>query len=280
MGVATQAACLTLNGKENASESASPTPPPPAPPAKPLPVPAPSRSSFQLEVSGLPHRSSPFGTGVPDYIDADLARRAIEHVFKDNGYRFSGATPYVRDGVEVILDGYDPKKKVGYLFAEMRNLDSDAFVRWWEDEEKGVPTERKLNALLFGASDDSADVKKLRAEIEAAKSITDPAKREFRFKELLEQRRRHLSSLEEIKRIEKQGQEFIAIISQYDRRFVIDDSTSVTDWEEESRLRSLPREELLKVMRESKERRARKAIERLEQSVREYIAWARSQGAQ
>jgi hypothetical protein len=67
---------------------------------------------------------------------------------------------------------------------------------------------------------------------------------------------------------------FIAVISAFDQRL---EYWVELDWAELSKIPD--DEERNRVMLKRQEQAARKALAKLEQSVREYIAWARSQGA-
>lgn len=190
---------------------------------------------FKVEASGLPFRTSPYGTGEPSRLEEDVARKLIDKLFRDAGYRLQTDFAYNREGVAFSASGYDPEKKVGYVFGTYQNLDTDAVVSWREDKNAPGPVDPKKLSL--------AEAKKLEE-----RAVRD--------------------------------KEFIALISGFDGRFEYD-RTTTPDWSkrwDESEAIADPAKRAA-AQRALEEERARAALERLEKGVREYIAWARSQGA-
>jgi hypothetical protein len=235
---------------------------------------------FTVAVSGLPHRTSPYGTGVPNYLDAELARRVIERTFQQAGYRLARQQTYDRDGVAMVIDGYDARKKVGYVFGNYRNLDDDAVIRWWAARAAAAGLDAEIDALERTLQYEP-EAKEL-AEIKQARQL-DPQGREAAFRAILAKRSRALISMGEIQQLEDRGprdKEFIAVISQFDPRF-ISEHWYTADKDETAAINAIPdpakREAASRAMQE---KLARVAIERLEKSVREYIAWARSPGGE
>ena len=80
-------------------------------------VPAPDENPFTLERSGLPHRTSAFGTGQPSRVGEKVARRLIDRVFAEEGVELKPAHAYSTDDVAFEADGYDPKQRLGYVLA-------------------------------------------------------------------------------------------------------------------------------------------------------------------
>ncbi len=200
------------------------------------PEPAPDKPPhpFTVAESGLPFRTSPFGTGAPSRLDEAKAREVISRVFAQEGYRLSRDVPYDRNGVAFIADGYDAEKKVGFVFATHKRLDADGVLSW-NNEGQPPPEAKDPSRISLGE----------------AKALEDRA---------------------------ASDREFIAVISHYDRRF------EYHEWSQEvatahAEINAVADPAVRKVMeRALRERQARAALERLEQCVREYIAWARSQG--
>lgn len=118
-------------------------------------VAAPESNPFPLEGSGLPFRTSPYGTGEPQRLEAELARRAIDAVFAAEGIELTSGYAYAKDGVAVKLDGYDPKSRLGYVFGDWDKLDGSALISWAESHEARVPDDHEKLSL--------AEAKKLEA---------------------------------------------------------------------------------------------------------------------
>jgi hypothetical protein len=298
----------------------------------------------------LPYRTSPYGTGQPQRIDSELARRAIRRVFEQEGYKLQPSYHYMHDHVAFIADGFDVAKKVGFVFADWKNLDTDAVISWMDfrkpdvqialirrefealdptdaaklDEYLGSQGSEQLNREIAtaraiedpearktaiaaalqkaasrqihgleqearGTTESGDDLVELLgrynvvgAEVEKAKAIADPKARRRVLSELVERAQKRRISLAEMQRLENRkpsDKNFVAVISDFDDRFNV--SSWGDEWESMATLRSIPdpvkRNAALVA---AQEQAARKALDRLEQSVREYIAWARSQGAQ
>ena len=284
-------ASVGLAATTSCSNSDSPTPAVGAQPLQVTSTAAPGNpgveNPFTAEISGLPHRTSPYGTGVPNYIDEELARRVIERTFRDAGYRLKANHPINDSGVACVANGYDERRKVGYVFAGWKSLEGDALIRWWAPVGKPGDTAGAIAALLEWSRYDD-DIKELAAEVEAARALPDPARREAALQAILEKRGRERLSMAEIEKLQEQAprtKRFIAVISQFDTRFAQGGWDSFTA--EELAAQQRQREEIAGIpdpakrdaaLRELEEKAARAVIERLEKCVREYIEWARSQG--
>lgn len=241
-----------------------------------------ARNPFRVELSGLPHRTSAYGTGVPHYIEEDLARKVIEQTFKNAGYDLEPNQPIRSEGVACIADGYDKKKQIGYVFADWYNLENDALISWMTPPNQAGNISLELDDLLRRVQD-ATEQQALADEIAAANALPDPARRETALQSIQEKLARRFISLEEIKKLADEAprtKQFVAVVSQFDTRFARE-YWSESMREEMQAINSIPdpakRDAAL---RELEEKSARVCIERLEQSVREYIAWARSQGAE
>jgi hypothetical protein len=235
-----------------------------------------------VALSGLPHHSSGFGTGLPNYVEADLARRVIERAFRGAGYNLRKHHQYDRDGVAMVLDGYDPDKKVGFVVVDWQNLDNDAILNWWAPpaQNDGKKYEAEINSLLQTISQDPAR-RDLVKDIRAAKKLADPARRSIAFKAILDKHRRGLLSLQEFKKFEqraKSKQEYVAVISTFDRRFAHPMYPSLTPTEQAEIGRIADPGKRQAATRAALEKKAAVAIEALEKAAREYIQWAQRQG--
>lgn len=194
------------------------------------------RNPFTLAESGFPFRTSPYGTGEPSRIAEESARRLINRIFEEAGFRLKPDYRYERGGVGFVAGGYDPDHKVGYFFGTYENLGPGLIEHWNREDVK--------------QSDDPKTLSRAEAEALERRAATD--------------------------------KEFVAVINGFDGRFeYMPGPRNEVEQKEWETAWSLPdpakRQEAVRVL---EERAAREALERLEQGVREYIAWARTQGAQ
>lgn len=194
----------------------------------------PPRNPFALEFSGLPYRTSPFGTGAPRRIEEEQARGIIERVFREAGYQLAGGVTWKKDALSFAPTGYDEQKKVGYLWATSRTLDDDAVISW-RNEGKEVAAEDPLRLSM-------AEAKHLEEKAPADK-------------------------------------EFIAVISAFDSRFAYEAWGEETAAEMQEAAKIADPAKRAVAQRLIQEKAAKQALETLERCVREYISWARSQGA-
>ncbi|HVX16139.1 MAG TPA: hypothetical protein VHC22_33445 [Pirellulales bacterium] len=239
----------------------------------------PAQSPFQFANSGLPHVSSPFGTGAPNYLDDDLAREAIERVFREAGYHLRHRYQYDRNGLTFIADGYDPEYRIGYVYANYPRLDRDATD--WPDETPAERVDFSLDQLADAATYEK-DNEALR-EIASIQQLTDPVQRHAAYRAFMSKDRRDKLSLAEAKSLSSRAGsdgEFVALISHYDRRFEVphysDDiqakltyAALIPDPVKADAISEVIRLEAVQ-----------QVVDRLESAVRDYIAWARSQGLQ
>lgn len=235
---------------------------------------------FTLEASGLPYVSPDFGTGAPRYLEDDIAREVIERVFRKAGFPLKPRQQYDRNGVTFIADGYDADRHVGYVFASEENLDDDA-LGWQPEPGQHDLINYRLDALAYWA-EQVGDTARLK-EIRSVQQLPDPAKRKAAYRALLARDRPTKLSLAEAQRLISKGPsrgEFIAVISNYDARLI------VPYWSEQLEA-ELAQAEFLPdpakrdaAVQAAHEKAAREVVEHLEQNVRDYISWARSQGLQ
>lgn len=240
------------------------------------PISVETEHALDLAFTGLPHRTSPYGTGVPNYIDEELAREVVAEIFRDHGYQLKPKVPMDEDGMKFVLDGYDQDKKIGFVVGGYGSLDVDACISWQLPEE--VDWKARIDFIRSMARY-YPDLKPLMSEIETAQAIPDAGKRDLALQAIAEKHQGNMLSLAEIKQLDqqaKQSKRFVAVISQFDRRF----ETAYVDYQEIEKIEQIPDVGKRDLMRKELERKAaQKAIEQLELSVRDYIAWARSQGA-
>ena len=180
---------------------------------------------FSIAVSGLPYRTSGYGTGVPSWIDSDLARRVIERTFKQQEVSLQPGYEVKDEEVQMVATGYNKDEKLGYVFVDWDNLDVDALIQW--SMPKNV-LEGKLEAKVAYLKQQSVRLpngQALVAEIAAAENLPDPARRKAALQQVLADVSSKLVSMKEAQELEKRavdGEQLIAVIRQYERRIAVD----------------------------------------------------------
>ncbi len=273
-----------------------------------------------LTQSGLPHQSSPYGTGAPDYLDAEVARQVVRRLMEEAGYQMQADVAYDRDGVSLRLDGYDAEKKVGFVFADYTGLEADALLSWQDSVESldewadGMATgkapvdDATFTFIALARAEPQAEARRLRlvearsvcrllsntadacrrldlspeerTDAERFAALPPGQERIEHLLSLLATRRARLVSLREMQELEQRAlrdREFIAVISQFDQRFLYHSRRA---WDDAA-LAAI--EKLPEAEREAERRRltmedAAEALTNLETAVRDYLAWARTQG--
>ena len=231
-----------------------------------------AKNPFTVRVGGLPYRSSPYGTGQPQYMSESLARATIERVFREAGIRLESKhrieVPLgkTRTG-EFLADGYDPKKKVGYVYAKWDRCD-ESLMSGWMGSEFQEKVRRARRAARPG----------IQKKFDEARAIEDEAERTRALTALIEEVDRDRLSRDEARAFDAtKGPQFIAVISGRDRRFQV--SPTREDYDRINKAMQIEDEgEKRKVLREIQEKIAAKAIANLEKGVRDYLRWAQSQG--
>ncbi len=262
-GIAAGGAVLAAEDSKDATASKSPESPNP----------------FAVKYSGLPHRTSPYGTGQPCYVQEDLARKVIERVFREEGIRLVKNQRLRDEEVEFVTDGYDSLTGIGYVFADASNLDDDAYISWMARS----PTEQSAKALRTALRLEKHRAEKhLAKEIDAALALEDDAAFLTACKRVRHLLKRSKLSLSEAKKLEEraeEGEQFVAVISRFDRRYATSCLPSALQRQKLKAIVEISDEkERAAALNKFREAAARDSLERLERHVKEYIRWARSQG--
>jgi hypothetical protein len=239
-----------------------------------------AESPFRFSNTGLPYRTSPYGTGQPTRLSRELAREVIDRAFKEAGFELKEKVPILGEGLAFEATGFDPERKTGYLFADWENLDDDAFVRWLRPMEETRSIEDKVRAIAEQWPHDPPSEES--REAREALELPPGSERDKRMRECIQHRHDRRLSLEEAKRLdEPKGKEgpFVAVISRYDPRLTIRHDPSIV-----KRYRSQLEEargdpdRIEELYRQIERDQAQATLQRLEKEVREYIAWVRRQG--
>ncbi len=192
--------------------------------------PAPASNPFTSSRAGLPHHASMFGTGEPSRLDSERARKLIYSVFADEGFALEREVRLRESGLDIVADGYDPARRVGFVYADWERLDSDAFVTW---SDAGAVPEKVSLADAAALDREAAD-----------------------------------------------GRKFVALISSFDARFEFHEVYPLGPL-----ARALDKLGLLTngmrswAYEQAQERVISDVLRELEDQVRDYIAWARANGA-
>jgi len=256
---------------------------------------------FTVAKSGLPFRTSPYGTGIPSYLSLEQAREIIDKVFADGGFKLQKDFDYRKDDIAFKATGFDAKAKVGYVWADWNTLDpADAIINWMDgnytkesverfiEENKDKPDNLKQYADQIGRMLERKDPeKKFEAQIAQARAIENLPERMRAMSALLETFKAKESdekvSLREMKALEANAakdRDFVAVISQrqfaYHRGFR--DPEMQKAWQEANAIEDPA--ERAEAMRKLQMEEASATLKQLEESVRDYLEWARGQGLQ
>jgi len=227
-----------------------------------------------LGQSGLPFRTSPYGTGEPELLDGVRAREVIDRLFGEAGYDLRKSWHYDVGGATFTADGFDPNRKVGYVFATWDKVEGDAIDAHWTTKLAGV--ERELGNLEYALPHD------VTARIEKAKAMDDPTAREAALVAIRAEIARTRFSLADGRALERQAERhesFVAIIGQEDRRFIVHrDRIEVSFEQREAASGIADPIERQRALEALETEAAKRALAALEQAVREYLAWVKSQG--
>jgi len=259
-----------------------------------------------LGFSGLPHVSSPYGTGAPTRLDNALAQDLITRIFAAEGLKTQPATFAEKDFM-ATAQGYDPEKRIGYILGNWENLDGTAVGSWMSKElQKIASGEREVEnpkdpevlknidstaGFLFR---EAGKREGLKQELEAITKIDTARAKAQACLALAAKLDEPKLSMAEIRRAEKMAedhQRYLAIITVFDRRFESyhqDDSgfyKRMNDIRKQAEQRKFANdaEKWEWIQQQDAPIQAemqREKLVKLAQSVREYIAWARRNGLQ
>lgn len=249
------------------------------------------QNPFVSKNSGLPHRTSPYGTGEPSYLSDEIARKLIDRVFKTEGFDLAPQVLYDTDGVALRTSAYDRKRGIGYVWASWPTLDEDAIVSWTRgDTGTGLPEEPGTPERIrdwFKGRDWRLQrlPPSLQGEAARIQAMPDGPEMAVAFARFSKAYHAELLSMEEIKALDEapRRKEFIAVISQFDGRHLTG-YTAVRSEAVKKLLAELEKtkepDQVKEAWRRLAELDSREVLSVLERNVREYIAWARSQGLQ
>ncbi len=77
---------------------------------------------FAFENLRIPYRPAMFGTGMPARLSREDARTVIYQVFVEEGLNPKKNYHYKNDSISVVLDGFDPKSNIGYIWVDGYNM--------------------------------------------------------------------------------------------------------------------------------------------------------------
>ncbi len=256
---------------------------------------------FTVAKSGLPFRTSPYGTGAPSYLSLEQARAIIDKVFADNGFQLQKDFAYKKDDIAFKATGFDAKARVGYVWGDWNSLDpTDAIINWMDgnytkesveqfiEENKDKPDNLKLHAdrlvMLLERKDIGSKHVMQIGQVRAIENLPDRLRAATELLEKLKPKESDEKvSLREMKALEENTQkdrDFVAVISQ--RQFLYhawDRSPEMQKaWQEAYAIKDP--EKQAEALKKLEEQQASATLKQLEESVRDYLEWARGQGLQ
>ena len=169
----------------------------------------------------LPIRIGWCGTNRRSLIDQREACSIINGIFKKHGFLLKNDYRFKSSNIECILSGYDPQKRVGYIFGGRDNLDEDAWILWCHPKpgDKIIPAEYLYDYLGEQHKDEVSTILQMHDK-EKQQSVLQELVTKYRAmksKKTLSLQEAHLlSELYIPERI------FILFISQHDYGFLFD----------------------------------------------------------
>jgi len=81
-----------------------------------------TENPFIVKHTGLPYRAPSCGNGMPSRISPKLAQEVIEEVFAEEGVLLQKNYAIEKEGVKLIVNGYNEQLKIGYVWMNAENL--------------------------------------------------------------------------------------------------------------------------------------------------------------
>jgi len=256
---------------------------------------------FALSHSGLPHQMMLEQDQATWHIQESIAHELITRVFLEEGIVLNPAHVYDTGETRFLASGYNPQLKIGYVFAGTGNLEPDAFIDWLLASvlrpDASPELVRKYLVTMRETLPES-----FRAEVDAALRFTDVRAQQEAIQYIrgemwrLSDAGRTRLSLAEARELERKaaaGEEFIAVISQYDSRFsapnyfVLAEAKVRKELNRAAKIKdpTKRRKKSSKILERARREATRthtkasqKALAELEATMRDYIRWARSKG--
>lgn len=238
------------------------------------------KNPFSVSKSGLPYRSSPYGTGAPTRLSDEAAKKFIKQIFKEEGIELKDDFKYNKSGNEFIVTSYNKKMNIGFVYGSYKTLDSiDALLGWSNSYGDYKKMDQKTAIRTIG--------KAYTKKIDEAFKLNDIKKRSTALEALHKESRKEISksllSLEEAKNLEKNAvltKEFIAVISKYDSRISFYMTNPEKDFEKifEAKTKEERKKLYKEFQKDFAKKRAATQVMDLEENVRKYIKWAKSHG--
>jgi len=115
---------------------------------------------FVFEQLNLPFVTSTHGLGRYSRLKSEEARETINKIFREAGIALEADYPYKKNGINIKLDGYDAKRKIGYVWIDDDNLGAGMLREWWNyGYYYSQVKEEIFNTSDFTVHNDLEDVK-------------------------------------------------------------------------------------------------------------------------
>jgi hypothetical protein len=140
------------------------------------------RNPFPISLSGLPYHTNAFGTGAAERLHDRDARAVLEKVFELQGVNLQRDFVFRRGNISIQVDGFDPDRKIGYVFVPLGRLGEGAIVHWMEDIR--TPTKGAFVQVKDWTNDDLCTANRQKTpgwalkSFEKALSEKNPAKKD------------------------------------------------------------------------------------------------------
>jgi hypothetical protein len=256
---------------------------------------------FALSQSGLPHQVLLEQDQAMWRIQENIAHELIMRVFLEEGIVLNPTHVYDNGDTRFLASGYNPQLKIGYVLAGPGNLEPDAFVDWLLASVQRPDASPELVRKYLLTMRESLP-ENFQAEVDAALRFTDLRAQQEAIQYIrgemwrLSDAGRTRLSLAEARELERKaaaGEEFIAVISQYDDRFSAPNYFVLAEAKvrkEMANVRKIKdpvkrRKKSTKIVERARKEATRahtkasqKALAQLEATTRDYIRWARTKG--
>ncbi|MFK7904873.1 MAG: hypothetical protein AB8B69_07105 [Chitinophagales bacterium] len=93
------------------------------------------QNPFTQENADLPYYTEECSTEFPYFLGREWVQAEIASILKQKGISLEQGYLFQKDSVSVVLDGYDPKNRMGYIWINEDNLEFDLVDYSWIEEE-------------------------------------------------------------------------------------------------------------------------------------------------
>lgn len=247
---------------------------------------------FPISSSGLPHHSSPYGTGAPSRLNDKAARAFIKQIFEEEGIKLKEGVKFKNEKVEFEVSGYNEDKKIGFVFGDYSTLDEVDAIKGWSDPnpendltKEFEEIEEKTASYVYFNNKYGKELKEIFKEADKKKRAKSLQDLYVKFRKKESEKKLSLAEAKELEKDAIKNKEFIAVISTFDNRLTFyhgsiteKDLAEVMAVKDKKKREQMYKKLLDKNKNEFFDEKPIIQVMDLEENVRKYIQWAKSQG--